>query len=127
MLLAVASSSERDWVDTHLERSGMRRHFGVIRCADDVSRVKPDPDLYLVAIEVLGVASGEAVAFEDSPNGVRAARAAGLRVVAVPGPMTRDQDFSDAQLCLPSLAGYGLAGDPGGAERGLNPSSLSVP
>jgi len=102
--LAVASSSERAWVEHHLGRFGLREHFSALRCRDDVARVKPDPTLYRSALEAIGVAPEHAVAFEDSPNGVAAAVAAGLRVVAIPGPMTRGLRFGAAHLELASLA-----------------------
>jgi len=66
--------------------------------------VKPAPDLYLRAATALGVRPSEAVAIEDSPNGVAAAKAAGLYCVAVPGPMTRHLSFERADLVLASLA-----------------------
>jgi HAD superfamily hydrolase (TIGR01509 family) len=106
--LAVASSSEPEWVQGHLERVGLHTRFALLRCREDVARVKPDPALYRSAAEALGVDAGEAVAFEDSPHGVAAARAAGMRCVAVPGPMTSGLDFEDAQLCLSSLAEQNL-------------------
>ena len=102
--LAVASSSEREWVEGHLGRLGLRDHFAQLRCREDVPRVKPDPALYRAAAESLGVAPGEALAFEDSPNGIAAARAAGMACVAVPGPMTSGLDFTGADLQLTSLA-----------------------
>ena len=102
--LAVASSSERGWVEGHLARLGLRAHFSALRCREDVARVKPDPALYRGALEALGVAPHEAVAFEDSPNGVAAAVAAGMRCVAIPGPMTRGLCFDAAHLSLDSLA-----------------------
>ena len=71
--LAVASSSPRSWVGGHLERLGIIGHFDHLRCADDVRQVKPDPELYLAAVEALGVAATEAIALEDSPNGILAA------------------------------------------------------
>jgi HAD superfamily hydrolase (TIGR01509 family) len=101
---AVASSSEREWVEGHLEVLGIRERFHVLRCKEDVARVKPDPALYREAVEALGVAPSQAIAIEDSPNGLAAALAAGLFTVAVPGPMTRGLDFSAADLMLASLA-----------------------
>src|SRR5439155_18286873 len=80
--LGIASSSSRDWVNGHLERLGVRSHWDVIRCSDDVPRTKPEPDLYLAVVEALGIRPDEAVALEDSHNGVLAAKAAGLRCVA---------------------------------------------
>ena len=101
---AVASSSEREWVEDRLSSLGIRERFRVLCCREDVERVKPDPALYLAAVEALGVEPREAVAIEDSPNGLVAAVEAGLFSVAVPGPMTRGLDFSSADLVLRSLA-----------------------
>ncbi len=67
--LAVASSSERAWVEGHLSRLGLLDYFDGLRCADDVTRTKPDPELYLSALQMLGVSAEAAVAIEDSPNG----------------------------------------------------------
>ena len=101
----VASSSTQSWVREHLERLGILGLFECIRCRDDVRLVKPAPDLFVAALECLGVAAGEAVALEDSPNGVLAAKAAGMFCVAVPNTITAGQDLSRADLILPSLAG----------------------
>lgn len=101
---AVASSSEREWVEARLEYAGLQCRFDVLRCAEDVPCVKPDPALYLAAVAALGVEPGQAVAFEDSPNGVAAANAAGLFCVAVPGSMTRGLDFGRADRVVGSLA-----------------------
>jgi beta-phosphoglucomutase-like phosphatase (HAD superfamily) len=70
----------------------------------DVARAKPRPDLYLEACELVGVRPDEAVAFEDSPNGVRAAQAAGIFCVAIPNDVTRDFGLEEADLVLDSLA-----------------------
>lgn len=109
MAAGVASSSPRRWVEGHLERVGLRAHFRVLACGDEVERVKPDPALYRAALAALGAGAGEAVAFEDSPHGVAAAKAAGLFCVAVPGPMTRGLAFDAADLVLGSLAERPLA------------------
>lgn len=105
---AVASSSTHSWVDTHLERLGIRRLFDCTRCRDDVAAVKPAPDLFLAAAECLGVAPEEAIAVEDSPNGVLAAKAAGMRAVAVPNTITAGQDLSLADVKVASLADVSL-------------------
>jgi HAD superfamily hydrolase (TIGR01509 family) len=84
----IASSSPRAWIDEHLTRLGLLHHFDAFSCAEDVERVKPDPALYLRTLSLLGVACDEVIVIEDSPNGVRAARAAGLFCVAVPNPVT---------------------------------------
>ncbi|PZA06090.1 MULTISPECIES: HAD family phosphatase [unclassified Meiothermus] len=102
--LAVASSSGRSWVEGHLRRLGLREFFSVLRTRDDVERTKPDPALFLRAAEGLGVEPAEALVIEDSLNGIRAAKAAGMRVVAVPNPLTRYSDLSGADLVIPSLA-----------------------
>lgn len=102
--LGVASSSSRAWVEGHLARLGLRERFDVVRCADDVARVKPDPALYLAVLEATGVAAPQAVALEDSPNGVLAAKRAGLTCVAVPNPLTVRLDLAAADLRLASLA-----------------------
>jgi len=89
--LAVASSSRHAWVDAHLERLGLRDRFQHVVCADDVERAKPFPDLYLKAVELLGIPTTQVVALEDSLNGATAAHAAGLRVIHVPNALTQVQ------------------------------------
>jgi HAD superfamily hydrolase (TIGR01509 family) len=108
LALAVASSSSPTWVGGHLERLGLRSRFGHLACHDGRCRPKPAPDLYLAACEGLGVEPGAAVAFEDSRNGVLAAKSAGLRCVAVPSALTSDMDLSAADLRVPSLADLDL-------------------
>ena len=98
--LAVASSSPRSWVEPHLDRLGLRHGFDTIVTRDDTPRAKPHPDLYEEAVRRLGVPARGAIAFEDSLNGVTAAKAAGLVCVAVPCAMTRDMDFAAADLEL---------------------------
>jgi HAD superfamily hydrolase (TIGR01509 family) len=100
---AVASSSSLVWVEGHLERLGLLQHFAGVRCRDHVTRTKPDPDVYLAAIECLGVAADEAIAIEDSPHGVTAAKAAGLFCIAVPNEVTRPLDFCHADMVVESL------------------------
>ncbi len=102
--LAIASSSGHSWVDTHLARLGLLEYFDVIKCRDDVKRVKPDPELYLATLQALDIQSEEAIVFEDSPNGVLAANRAGIFCVVVPNPMTRDLPLDHANLRLNSLA-----------------------
>lgn len=102
--LAVASSSTRGWVLGHLERLGIHTHWDVVRCREDVASTKPAPDLYLAAVDAMGVAPHEAVAFEDSPNGVAAAKTAGLRCVAIPNVLTEGLDLTQADVRLRTLA-----------------------
>lgn len=128
--LAIASSSPRDWVTGHLQTFGLLDRFRIIRCRDDVVHAKPAADLYLSALEGLGVGAGEAIAIEDSPNGSVAAKAAGLFVVAVPNGVTRQLQFERADLVLTSLADLDLADvlaraiDAGAADR---PSARLAP
>lgn len=106
---AVASSSPRSWVEPHLERIGLRHHFALTRCVDDVSRPKPSPELFLAAAEGLGVDPAEALVFEDSLNGLIAARAAGMRCVSVPNRVTAELDFTGCALKIGSLDEMTLA------------------
>lgn len=108
--LAIASSSPHSWVDTHLSRLGLARHFDKIICADDVppGRTKPNPDLFVKALRELRVNAGEAIVFEDSPNGVKAAKSAGIFVVAVPNPITSMLQIDGADLMLKSLVDFNL-------------------
>jgi HAD superfamily hydrolase (TIGR01509 family) len=103
--LGVASSSSREWVSGHLSRMGMLQQFDCLRCRDDVAVVKPQPDLYLAMLTCLNVPAAEAVAIEDAPNGVVAAKTAGMWCVAVPNSITSGLDLSHADLVLPSLTG----------------------
>jgi HAD superfamily hydrolase (TIGR01509 family) len=102
---AIVSSSSREWIRRHLGRLDLLDGWSCIVSADgDAVRAKPRPTLYLEALERLGVTAEKAIAFEDSPNGITAAKAAGLYCIAVPNPMTADLDFSGADLRLQSLA-----------------------
>jgi HAD superfamily hydrolase (TIGR01509 family) len=105
---AVASSSPREWVEPHLERLGLIAHFDTVVTRDDVTHAKPRPDLYLEAVARLDVAAHLALAFEDSPNGVDAAKAAGLHCVAVPCSITRTLSFDAADLRIHSLGDHTL-------------------
>jgi HAD superfamily hydrolase (TIGR01509 family) len=102
--IAVASSSGRAWVRGHLDRLSVGQHFDAIVTADDVEHVKPDPALYLTAVRRLGVAPHEAIALEDSPNGVLAAKRAGLFAIAIPNALTGQLPLDHADLRLASLA-----------------------
>jgi len=102
--LGVASSSSRDWVAGHLERLGILDRVDCLRTREDVVHVKPEPDLYVSVLDCLGAAAGDALAIEDSPNGIIAAKSAGLRCVAVPNPITAGLDLSLADLIISSLS-----------------------
>ena len=102
--LGLASSSDRAWIEHWLQQHDLARFFGCVRTRDDVANPKPAPDLYLAAAACLGVQSERCLALEDSPNGLRAALAAGMRCVVVPTAITAALDFSGAVLRLSSLA-----------------------
>lgn len=102
--LGVASSSTSDWVTGHLERLGILGRFGCIRCRDHVTHAKPAPDLYIAVLDCLGVSPSESLAVEDSPNGVIAAKQAGMLCVAIPNSITSKLDLSHADLVLRSLS-----------------------
>jgi HAD superfamily hydrolase (TIGR01509 family) len=106
--VAIASSSPLAWIEEFLPQLDLPGRFDAIATADDVARTKPDPAVYRVALRKLGVGPDEAIALEDSPNGVTAARAAGIFCAAVPNRMTRALEF-DANLMLDSLAALPLA------------------
>jgi len=107
--LGVASSSKHWWVDGHLQRLGLYQYFSHVVCADDVLRAKPYPDLYLKAASLLKVGTDEVIALEDSPNGISAAKAAGIFVIAVPNAQTAQLDLSAADERFESLDGVGVA------------------
>jgi HAD superfamily hydrolase (TIGR01509 family) len=101
--LGVASSSDREWVFSHLSRLGLLALFDSIKCLEDVERAKPDPGLFLAVLEELGVCAKEALVLEDSPHGITAAKAAGIFCVAVPNPLTRQLPVDHADQRLDSL------------------------
>lgn len=102
--LGVASSSSRAWVTGHLERLGLLSSFDYIRCGDEVTRKKPDPELYQAVLDGLGIQANQAIALEDSPNGVRAAQRAGIFCVAIPNIITGQLDLAHADMRLGSMA-----------------------
>jgi HAD superfamily hydrolase (TIGR01509 family) len=106
--LGLASSSDGRWIHGQLDRLELRGWFDCIRTADDVSRVKPDSELYLSVLEGLGVSPQRAVAVEDSPNGALAARRAGMYCVVVPNSITARLQFGEHDLRLDSLQGVEL-------------------
>ena len=101
--IAIASSSNLEWVEAHLNRLNCETYFDAVVAAGSSYPPKPDPTVYRVAAEKLGISSVEGIAFEDSVNGVRAARAAGIFCVAVPNSVTVNMDFHEADLQIPSL------------------------
>jgi HAD superfamily hydrolase (TIGR01509 family) len=102
--IGLASSSQHEWVDGYLAQLGLTKWFDVVRCRDDVGeRSKPDPAVYLAALEALDVPAPAALALEDSPHGALAAERAGLRCVIIPNQMTRALLFGPVSHRLDSL------------------------
>ncbi len=103
LLLGVASGSPRNQVDTILRGLKIVARFRAVVAGTDVPRTKPAPDVYLRAVEELGVAPRRCVAVEDSATGIASAKAAGLRAIAVPNRYTAHQDLSRADARVESL------------------------
>ena len=108
MKLAIASSSTEKWVTHNLRKFRLVDQFDAICTRDYVTAVKPDPALYLLALEKLGVEAGEAIAFEDSPPGILAAKRAGLYCIAIPNTLTKDLPLDLADRRLRSLEEFDL-------------------
>lgn len=106
--VGLASSSSCAWVTGHLSRLGLVDYFNCIRGSDDVVHAKPYPELYLSALAGLGMQADQAIALEDSPNGVLAAKRAGLFCVAVPNDLTRQLSLGHADMQIDSLASLPL-------------------
>jgi HAD superfamily hydrolase (TIGR01509 family) len=104
LALGVASSSSREHVHGHLQRLGLLDYFKTTKCFEDTGRHKPDPAPYLAVLEELHAAPNEAIAFEDSPNGIASAKAAGIFCVAVPNGITKHLAIGHADYRLNSLA-----------------------
>ena len=102
--LGIASSADHAWIDEHLGRKKLLDRFDAIICREDTERHKPFSDPYLKALKELDCKPHEAIAIEDSPNGIKAAKAAGLFTIAVPNPVTSNFDLRDADLKLTSLS-----------------------
>lgn len=101
--LAVVSSSGRDWVERHVDRLGVAHCFATLVTGGGDAAAKPAPDLYLRALAELRVAAAEALAFEDSPTGIRAAAAAGIRCVATPSEVGPRSGLEQSERVLESL------------------------
>jgi HAD superfamily hydrolase (TIGR01509 family) len=98
LLLAIASSSKRSWIDLALEANGLGGQFDVIVSAHDkgIQKGKPAPDVYIAAAKLLGCIPAELIAVEDSRSGILSAKAAGLICVGLRNGFNDDQDLSSA-------------------------------
>lgn len=108
---ALVSSDRSEWLVTNLERLGWSHGWAAMVCAEGIAEhAKPDPHLYLAALEILDVPPTSALAVEDSPNGIRAAKAAGVPCLCVPNAITETLDLSGADALSSSFDGLDLLG-----------------
>lgn len=101
--IGLASSSDKKWVRGHLSNLGLLDYFDCILTSDDVEYVKPFPELYIKAVNCLGLKPDECIAFEDSVNGMTAAKAAGLTCIIVPNFVTSHMTFNGMDGRLNSM------------------------
>lgn len=106
--IGLASSSSRQWVEGYLKELQIIDYFHIIKTRDDVANIKPDPALYLTALQALNVSANEAIAFEDSANGATAAALAGIKCVIVPNEVTRNIEFGHYDLRIESMSDMSL-------------------
>lgn len=106
--IGLASSAPSEWVLHHIKRLGIIDFFDCIRTADHINNPKPDPEVYIRALDCMNVLPHEVIALEDSPNGVGAAVKAGVNVVAVPNSVTKVFNFDGADLIIDELTDISL-------------------
>jgi putative hydrolase of the HAD superfamily len=106
---AIASSAEKTWVKGHLIRLGIEKYFNFVHTVEDTNIPKPAPALYNLTLKSLQLKPEQVLAFEDSPNGISAAKAAGISCIAVPNQITRLLKLDHADLTLDSLANLPLS------------------
>lgn len=99
--VSAVTGTNRQNVDNHL--GDLTRRFDAIVTADDVKRTKPDPEPYLSALEKLGLRAEEAIVVENATLGIRAAKAAGIRVIGVASTLT-PQELHEADVVVPKVA-----------------------
>jgi HAD superfamily hydrolase (TIGR01509 family) len=128
--LGLVSASARQVIEAILETVRLNGAFETIVSADEVARGKPAPDGYLMASRRLGLDPEQCFVVEDTRNGVLAGKSAGMTVAAVPGPRTLHEDFSPADLVLPSLEALPkvlpLNGNGNGNGHGPGPIASTV-
>lgn len=101
--IGVASSSSRDWVEGHLKRLEIFDLFNAISTLEDVQTVKPAPDLFVDNMAKLSIEAHQTIVFEDSPNGITAAKKAGTFCIAIPNPTTKELDINHADRVYDSF------------------------
>lgn len=110
IIVAIVSSSPREWIDHWLNHTRLASQFDYVMCVDEVPTPKPAPDLYTAALRRFGLSPDAAVAIEDSPNGAKAAHRAGLFCVIVPTEITALLTFEVDFPRVESLSGLDLDG-----------------
>lgn len=108
MKIGLASSSPSQWIDSNLHRLGILHYFDCIFTKDDVEKIKPNPEIFIKTAACLGLSTSQILVFEDSSNGIAAAKSAGLTTIAIPNQVTKGLDFSQAEMILDSLADVSL-------------------
>lgn len=106
--LAVATSMPRELTIHRLSTAGMLEAFGVVVTAEDITAHKPEPEVYQRAAMLLGVDVSRCVVLEDAPAGIRAAKSAGMRCVAIRTPYTSEDMLQGADLIVPSMRAVSL-------------------
>ena len=101
--MVVASSSLKKNVMGALELTGLLPYFDGVVTGDDVKRVKPDPEIFLIAANLIKMSPEHCLVLEDAQKGIRAATAAGMMSLAIPTDYTQDNDFSGAMAILKDL------------------------
>lgn len=107
--LAVASSSSTGNIEDVVSSLGIKQYFDIIVSGLDVSYPKPAPDIFLNAAELLKVDSSECIVIEDSSNGVKAAKAAGMTCIGYINPNSGEQDLSEADYLVESFEGLDMS------------------
>ncbi|MCX7972881.1 MAG: HAD family phosphatase [Candidatus Aminicenantes bacterium] len=101
--LAIATGAQQEFLDLIVDSLGLRSKFDVLQASDEIKEGKPQPEIYLVTCQKLGLKPQDCLVLEDSANGVLAARRAGCYVIAVPSPQAKGQDFSSAHAIASDL------------------------
>ena len=101
--LALASSSQGNWVEAVLSTLGVQDRFDVVISGEMVTKGKPDPEIFLLTARRLALPPQRCLVIEDSPHGIKAGKRAGMRVIVVLTPYTQDLDLSEADHVLGSL------------------------